>query len=91
MNSTEQKIIDLEEKVIKLIADTAKISRDTITHESRFVQDLKLDSLDLVEFMMAVETEFNCSIPDEEASKILTVQDVVNYIQVSSGAAPIAN
>lgn len=80
MNITEQKVIDL-------IADTVKIARDTITPASRFVQDLKLDSLDLVEFMMAIETEFGCNIPDEEASKILTVQDAVNYIQQHSNSS----
>jgi len=80
MNITEQ-------RVIKLIADTVKIAPDKITPASSFVQDLKLDSLDLVEFMMAIETEFGCNIPDEEASKILTVQDAVNYIQQHSNSS----
>ncbi len=71
----------IEQDVIEIVANTLKIKKELITVESRFVEDLKADSLDTVELMMAIEAKYKCDIPDEDASKILTVSDVIQYIQ----------
>jgi acyl carrier protein len=72
---------NVEQKIIKTIADTLKVDENRIVPESKFVDDLGADSLDLVELMMAFEAAFDCDIPDEEASKISTVSDAVVYVQ----------
>jgi len=72
---------DVETKVIEIIAESLRIDKSKITPQSRIVNDLGADSLDTVEVMMAIEAAFNCDIPDEEASKIVTVADAVNYVQ----------
>lgn len=78
---------DVEKKVIKITAETLKIEENKITLESNFVSDLGTDSLDLVELMMAFEANFDCDIPEEEASKIGTIADVVQYIKSKAIAA----
>ncbi len=75
---------DIELRVIEITAETLNIDKSKITVESRFVNDLGADSLDQVELMMALETEFNCTIPDEEASKIVTVADAISYVKKST-------
>ena len=72
------------EKVKKIVAEKLNVKEDTITEASTFVNDLGADSLDTVELVMAFEEEFGCEIPDEEAEKIATVQDAVNYIEANS-------
>ena len=72
---------DIEQKIIKIIAETLKVEESKITSESSFVEDLSADSLDQVELMMAIEAAFDCDIPDEEASKLATIADVVNYVK----------
>jgi acyl carrier protein len=72
---------DIEQKVIKLTADSLGKEISKVTRDSHFIDDLDADSLDQVELMMAIEAAFNCDIPDEEAGKIATVADAVNYIK----------
>lgn len=72
------------EKVRKIIAEQLGIEEDEITMESSFIDDLGADSLDIVEFIMALEEEFDLEIPDSEAEKITTVGDVVEYIKNNS-------
>ena len=69
------------DKVKAVIADLLKADESEITMESSFVDDLGADSLDLVELIMGLETEFDIEIPDEDAEKIQTVGDAVNYIK----------
>ena len=69
------------EKIKKIIAEQLGIGEDGIKMDSSFVDDLGADSLDIVELIMALETEFDLEIPDEEAEKISTVGDVVEYIK----------
>jgi acyl carrier protein len=76
----------IEQDVTEIVANTLKVKKDLITPESRFVEDLKSDSLDIVELMMAIEAKYKCDIPDEEASKILTVSDVVQYIKKNNNS-----
>ncbi len=68
-------------KLKKMVADRLHVSEDEITPESSFVEDLNADSLEVVELIMALEDEFGLSIPDEDAEKIVTVQDALNYIE----------
>ena len=72
------------EKVKEVIVDLLKTEESEITMESSFVDDLGADSLDLVELIMGLENEFDIEIPDEEAEKIQTVGDAVNYIKENS-------
>jgi acyl carrier protein len=72
---------NIEQKIIKTVAETLRIEEGTISTESKFVDDLGADSLDLVELMMAIEAAFDCDIPDEEAGKIATVSDAVKYVE----------
>ncbi|APQ95528.1 acyl carrier protein [Clostridium botulinum] len=69
------------EKIKATIAEQLSIDEDEITMESSFIDDLGADSLDIVELIMALETEFDLEIPDEDAEKISTVGDVVDYIK----------
>jgi len=69
-----------EEKVIDIIVDKLGVERSEVTPEAVFVEDLGADSLDLVELIMAMEEEFGMEIADEEAEKLRTVQDVINFV-----------
>ncbi len=71
----------IEEKVIDIVADKLGVDRSEVTPEAVFVDDLGADSLDLVELIMAMEEEFGFEIADEEAEKMRSVQDVINFIQ----------
>ena len=70
----------VEQKVIDIIVEQLGVGADEVTLEASFIDDLGADSLDLVELIMAMEEEFGLEISDQDAEKILTVQDVINYI-----------
>ena len=72
---------DIEARVKKIIAEQLGVPESDVTNEKAFVADLGADSLDTVELVMALEDEFSIEIPDEEAEKIKTVNDVVEYIK----------
>ncbi|NLC85133.1 MAG: acyl carrier protein [Ruminococcaceae bacterium] len=69
------------ETVQNILVDQLGVDEDLITLESNFIDDLNADSLDIVELVMAMEQEFNISIPDEEAERIKTVGDAVDFIK----------
>ena len=69
-----------EEKVIKLISDATKVDVEKINATTSFVDDLNLDSLDIVELMMKMEDDFGVEIPEEDAEGLKTVQDVIDYL-----------
>lgn len=69
------------EKIKKLISEQLDVDESEIELESSFQDDLEADSLDVVELVMAIEDEFDIEIPDEEAEKLQTVKDAVDYIQ----------
>ena len=71
----------VEEKLKEIIADQLNVDADSITAESRFKEDLEADSLDLFELVMALEEEYGVEIPSEDLEKILTVQDVIDYMK----------
>ncbi|MBC7537874.1 MAG: acyl carrier protein [Bacteriovorax sp.] len=71
----------MKDKVIKLISDATKIDISKINLETSFVDDLNLDSLDIVELMMKMEDEFGVEIPEEDAEGLKTVKDIVTYLE----------
>ena len=71
---------NIEARVKKIVAEQLGVNEAEVKNESSFVDDLGADSLDTVELVMALEEEFECEIPDEEAEKITTVQQAVDYI-----------
>ena len=74
----------IEERVKKIVIEQLGVTEDEVTIEASFVDDLGADSLDTVELVMALEEEFETEIPDEDAEKITTVQEAVNYIKAHS-------
>ncbi|NPA41820.1 MAG: acyl carrier protein [Aquificae bacterium] len=75
----------LEDRIKEIIADQLGVEQEKITPEAKFVDDLGADSLDVVELIMAFEEEFGIEIPDEDAEKIQTVGDVINYLKEKVG------
>lgn len=71
---------NVEERVIKIIVEQLGVKEEEVTSEASFVDDLGADSLDTVELVMALEEEFKIEIPDEDAEKITTVQQAIDYI-----------
>ncbi len=74
-------MVDVQKRIIELIAEQLDKDVSEITPEMSFADDLGADSLDLVELIMTVEEEFNIEIPDEEAEKIKFVKDAINYVK----------
>ncbi|MFP3929139.1 MAG: acyl carrier protein [Desulfobacteraceae bacterium] len=77
---------EIEEKVKSIICEQLNVSEEDVVPEASFVDDLGADSLDQVELIMAMEEEFDLSIPDEDAEKIATVQDAIDYIKRAKAA-----
>jgi acyl carrier protein len=76
----EEKIMsNIEERVKKIVSEQLGV-KEEIANDASFVDDLGADSLDTVELVMALEEEFECEIPDEEAEKITTVQQAIDYV-----------
>ncbi|MDT8375761.1 MAG: acyl carrier protein [Mariprofundaceae bacterium] len=71
---------EIEAKVIKIVADQLNVDESEINSDSSFVDDLGADSLDTVELVMAFEEEFGIEIPDDDAEKIQSVQNAIDYI-----------
>ena len=77
---------NIASKVKQLIVDKLGVEESEVTPEASFTQDLGADSLDTVELIMEFEKEFNISIPDDQAEKILTVGQAVEYLEANVGA-----
>ena len=71
---------NIVERVRKIVAEQLGVNEADIKNESSFVEDLGADSLDTVELVMALEEEFECEIPDDEAEKITNVQQAIDYV-----------
>lgn len=74
---------DIDERVKNIIIKQLGVKEEEIKNESKFVEDLGADSLDTVELVMALEEEFDTEIPDEEAEKITSVQQAIDYINAN--------
>ncbi len=72
--------MDIFKKVKEITVEQLGVDEEKVTMDSSFIDDLEADSLDIVELMMALEEEFDIEIPDEDAEKISTVGDAVDYI-----------
>ncbi len=76
----------LEERVAEIIVEQLGISRDEVRPAASFIDDLGADSLDIVELVMAMEEAFDVEIPDDDAEKIQTIGDAINYLKEKTGA-----
>ena len=77
----------IEEQVKNIVAEQLGVKEDEVTNKASFVDDLGADSLDTVELVMALEEEFETEIPDDDAEKITTVQQAIDFIKSRSDAA----
>ena len=80
-NLTGVREMAIEDKVKEIIVDQLGVEAEQVKPEASFIDDLGADSLDTVELVMAFEEEFDIEIPDEDAEKITTVKDAINYIE----------
>lgn len=76
----------IEEKVKKLIAEKLEVDPDDVVGKASLIDDLGADSLAIVEMIMTMEEEFDIDVPDEDAEKLVTVDDAINYINQKSNA-----
>ncbi len=74
----------IQEKVTNIIVDQLSVTAEQVKPEAKFIEDLGADSLDTVELVMAFEEEFGIEVPDEEAEKLTTVGDVINYVEANA-------
>jgi acyl carrier protein len=84
--ASHRKELTVEDKVISIVSEQLSVSKEEVTRESSFIDDLHADSLDLVELGMKFEEEFGVSIPDEDYEKLRTVGDAIDYIQQRESA-----
>lgn len=77
---------NIEERVKKIVIEQLGVKEEDVKPEASFVDDLGADSLDTVELVMALEEEFECEIPDEEAEKISTVQQAIDYVKTHTAS-----
>ena len=75
---------NIEQRIKKIVAEQLGVNEAEVKNESSFVNDLGDDSLDTVELVMALEEEFECEIPDEQAEKINTVQEAIDYVTANT-------
>jgi acyl carrier protein len=76
--------MELKEKVIKLVSEATKVDAQNISQNTNFIDDLNLDSLDMVELMMKMEDEFGVEIPEDETENLKSIGDVVNYLKTKN-------
>jgi acyl carrier protein len=81
---SHMEITEIEQRIKKIVAEQLGVKEEEIKNESSFVNDLGADSLDTVELVMALEEEFECEIPDEQAEKINTVQEAIDYVSTNA-------
>jgi acyl carrier protein len=81
INKKEKKMSEIATKVVSIITDKLGVEESQVVPEASFTNDLGADSLDTVELIMELEKEFDLSIPDEEAEKIVTVGDAIAFIE----------
>jgi len=74
-------VASVEERVIEIVCENLAVSKDQVNRNTSFIEDIGADSLDIVELIMELEEEFEITIPDEQAEKIKTVGEAVDYIQ----------
>ncbi|MBD65735.1 MAG: acyl carrier protein [Halobacteriovoraceae bacterium] len=75
--------MEIQEKVISIVSEAANVEQGNIKGETSFVEDLNLDSLDMVEMMMKMEEEFGVEIPEDKTEDLKTINDVTNYLKAN--------
>jgi len=80
----KEDVVEVEEKVFEIVSEQLGVARDEITRESAIIDDLKADSLDVVELVMEFEDSFSITIPDDDYEKIRLVGDAIDYIEAKS-------
>ncbi len=75
---------NIESKVRDIIVEQLGVNAEQVTNDAKFIEDLGADSLDVVELVMAFEEEFGIEVPDDEAEKLVTVGDVIRYVEDNS-------
>lgn len=73
--------MEIQEKVIKIVSDATKVETGNIKADTNFIDDLNLDSLDMVEMMMKMEEEFGIEIPEDKTEDLKTISDVTNFLK----------
>ncbi len=73
--------MELQQKIVNLVGDATKSDTASMTEKTNFIDDLNLDSLDMVELMMKMEDEFGIEIPEDDTEKLKTIGDVVSYLK----------
>jgi len=71
----------IEERVVEIVSENLGVSKESVARQTRFIEDIGADSLDIVELVMELEEEFEITIPDEQAEKIKTVGEAIDYIE----------
>jgi acyl carrier protein len=77
--------VEIEDKVMHVVSEQLGVEKSRVTRNTSFQEDLNADSLDIVELVMELEDQFDLTIPDEEAEKLKTVGEVIEYIKSNSG------
>ena len=77
--------LSVEDKVKQIVVNQLGVEESSVVGKAKFIEDLGADSLDIVELVMALEEEFGLDIPDEDADKLKTVGDAMNYLQQHAG------
>jgi acyl carrier protein len=78
--------LEIAERIKSVIVEQLAVNLELVTPQASFIEDLGADSLDIVELIMALEEEYDIEIPDEDAEKIITVKDVIQYVQTKKAA-----
>lgn len=79
----------VQERVIEIVCENLGVNREQVTRQTSFQEDIGADSLDIVELVMELEEEFDITIPDEQAEKIKTVGEAIDYIERERGKQPV--
>jgi len=75
--------MEIQDKVIKIVSEATKVDASNIKAETNFIDDLNLDSLDMVEMMMKMEEEFGVEIPEDKTEDLKTINDVANFLKTA--------
>jgi acyl carrier protein len=75
----------VEERVVEIVCENLGVNKEQVTRNTKFIEDIGADSLDIVELVMELEEEFEITIPDDQAEKIKTVGEAVDYIEKEMG------
>jgi acyl carrier protein len=77
----EERSVAVEERVIEIVCENLAVNKEQVTRSTNFIEDIGADSLDIVELIMELEEEFDIQIPDDQAEKIKTVGEAIDYIE----------